>query len=86
MNNIQVGDSLKVVNNKPLKHNDIAPPLVVGDTVNVKQTYLCKCGQDHIDVGLVSQYKYVRCYKCAKELPNGDTIHWCHPTRFEIVK
>lgn len=70
------------MNNKPLTGNTIAPPLVEGTQYVIKEVYTCKCGQEHIDVGLASMYNYVSCYTCKLELPKGDKIHWCHPSRF----
>lgn len=86
METIKIGDKLLATNNKPLKGNDVAPSLIVGGEYPAKQIYVCKCGQDHIDVGLKSKYNWITCYKCREELPDGAKIHWCHPIRFEIVK
>lgn len=71
------------INIKPLEGNEIAPPLELGKDYSIVKTYECKCGQIHYDVGLTSKYNWVSCYKCKKEIPGGDIIHWCHPSRFE---
>lgn len=81
---IEIGNQLLAINTNPLVGNNVAPPLKLKELYTAKNVYICKCGQDHIDVGLVSRYSYVSCYKCKEELPDGDKIHWCHPTRFEI--
>lgn len=83
--NILEGDKLTVINNKPLHGNEVAPPLIEGNEYVARQIHICQCGQDHVDVGLKSKYNWITCYKCKKELPKGETIHWCHPTRFEKV-
>jgi hypothetical protein len=82
---IQQGAKLKALNNNPLQGNEVAPPLVVGKEYDAKEVYVCQCGQDHVDVGLASKYNWITCYKCKKELPRGEKIHWCHPTRFEVL-
>lgn len=74
---------LKCINNKPLEGNDIGPPLVLEQEYEVENVYQCSCGQDHYDVGLVSKYNWVSCYKCNEKIPKGDSIHWCHPNRFK---
>jgi hypothetical protein len=82
---MQIGDILTAKNIAPLEGNTIAPPLTLEEQYTAKKVYVCPCGQDHIDVGLKSEYNYIRCYSCKKEIPEGDSIHWCHPTRFAQV-
>lgn len=74
---------MKCVNILPLVGNDVAPPLKLNDDYKLVQIHRCKCGQEHYDVGLKSEYNWVSCYKCKKPLPQGNLIHWCHPDRFE---
>lgn len=76
--------NLTAINNKPLPGNDIAPNLIIGEKYAEVSRIICDCGQEHIDVGLQSVHNYIRCYNCKKELPKGDMIHWCHPSRFKI--
>lgn len=83
---IQAGQKLKVVKIDPLLGNKIAPSLVLGEEKEVKEVITCKCGSKHIDVGLISEVNYVTCFECKLELPRGDSIHWCHPSRFEELK
>ena len=71
------------INVLPLEGNDIAPLLTNNEVYEVKQQFLCSCGQHHFDVGLISQHNFIRCYKCEQKLPDGDKIHWCHPNRFK---
>lgn len=78
-------DKVKAINNNPLEGNDVAPPLSLTKEYVVKDVFVCSCGQHHIDVGLVSKYNWINCYKCAKPLPNGTEIHWCHPSRLELT-
>lgn len=66
----------------PLDGNEVAPPLVKGNSYQVLRKHVCECGQEHYDVGLVSEYNFIRCYKCEEHLPDGDKVHWCHPSRF----
>jgi hypothetical protein len=79
----ELGESLTCYNNLPLSGNEVAPPLKIGQTYPLKQIYTCKCGQEHYDVGLTSNYQWVTCYKCKQPIPKGDQIHWCWPLRFE---
>ena len=76
---------VKAINIEPLAGNDKAPPLELGKTYKVKQIILDSKGNEHYDVGLVSELNYVRSWETKEELPNGATIHWCHPSRFETV-
>lgn len=68
---------------EPLKGNTIGPPLLAGENYLIIDIYACRCGQQHIDVGLKSEYNYITCYTCQQMLPQGEKIHWCHPIRFE---
>lgn len=80
-----VGDTVRAINNKPLHGNDKAPDLAIGKEYPVKAIVLDKDGNQHLDVGLESEYNYIRSWETKEELPDGDTIHWCHPSRFEKV-
>lgn len=76
-------DNVLIADNvAPLDGNEVSPPLEKGVSYQIVQKYTCECGQEHYDVGLESQYNFIRCYKCEEHLPNGDKIHWCHPSRF----
>ena len=80
-----VGDTVRAINNKPLEGNDKAPDLAIGKEYPVKAIVLDKDGNQHLDVGLESEYNYIRSWETKEELPDGDSIHWCHPSRFEKV-
>lgn len=82
---IKKGDSLRVVNDKYLPGNDVKPDLKEGEIKTAEDVYYCKCGEEHIDVGLISEWNYISCYKCDEQLPLGDRIHWCHSSRFEVI-
>ncbi len=91
-NTAKVGDKLVAKVIEPLPYagtghdgKPIAPPLVLDQTYEVKGVTVCKCGQDHIDVGLKSKYNFISCYKCGHEIIGGDKIHFCHPSRFVKV-
>jgi hypothetical protein len=76
---------MKCINISPLEGNTIAPPLTLGGEYTIVKYYECKCGQLHYDVGLKSKYNWISCYNCKKEIPQGDLIHWTHPSRFVSV-
>jgi hypothetical protein len=77
-----VGDLVKAVNIDPLPENDVAPPLELDKNYEVKEIVLDRDGNQHLDVGLVSGYSYIRSYETKEDLPRGSKIHWCHPSRF----
>lgn len=82
---------LKCINKSPLKQvlsgdvNDYAPNLKVDEIYELVQTCKDSQGNEHYDVGLKSTLNFVRSIETGEELPNGDKIHWCHPSRFEVV-
>lgn len=78
------GCNVRCINILPLGDNKIAPPLVdqrVYKVLNILED----TDHDHIDVGLASKVEFVRCFETGNELWAGDRIHWCHPSRFELV-
>ena len=83
---MKLGDILTCYNAKLLPDNEVGPPLKEGNDYSLKDIHVCECGQAHYDVGLVSEYAYISCYKCKTQLPKGTTIHWCHPDRFNQPK
>ncbi len=82
---IQVGNALKVIKVGNLPGHNKAPQLTMGELKEAKEVLTCKCGSKHIDVGLKSKLEFVSCFECKQELPRGSEIHWCHPSRFEII-
>lgn len=74
---------MKCINVLPLVGNEVAPPLELNKEYEKVETYTCRCGQEHYNVGLKSNYNWISCYKCGIPIPKGDMIHWCHPSRFE---
>lgn len=82
--NAKVGDTIICKNDKKLAGNEVAPPLELEKEYPLKEIYTCQCGQEHFNVGLESNYNWVTCYKCGTQIPKGDLIHWCHPSRFTI--
>ena len=82
---LKKGDRVKAINVGLLKGNDVAPPLKLNEVYVVNDVITTAGDHDHIDVGLKSRYNYVRCHATTEEIPDGDTIHWCHPSRFERV-
>lgn len=77
----EVGDDVEIVNDQPLKGNSVSPPVTMGGKHKVKDITLDKEGNQHLDLGLESDYSYITSYETGEELPNGDTVHWCHPSR-----
>lgn len=84
MESSMLGKIVQCVNAKPLEGNTIAPPLIEGESYPVVGVVVCECGQNHFNVGLISKVNYVTCYKCRKALPEGNAIHWAHPSRFVL--
>jgi len=76
---------VKCINNKELPGNDYAPALEVGKEYTIKDIILDSAGNQHLDVGLVSHLNFVTSYETKEELPKGNKIHWCHPSRFELI-
>lgn len=84
---------VKCINNKPLKNRtskpvlpvneDKHPPLVLGEIYDVKNIHTDAGGFQHWDVGLTSTVDYITSFDTGELLPDGDKIHWCHPSRFE---
>ena len=73
---------LRAINITPMQGNSVAPPLKLEGKYELKESYICECGQSHFNVGLTSIYNFVSCYKCGEELPDSDSIHWAHSSRF----
>lgn len=86
---MQETDVVKVIKTDVLPGNKIAPPFKLSEHYTIKSTHVCKCGELHIDVGLVSEINFVTCHKCREQLPNGQpegsANHWAHSSRFELV-
>jgi hypothetical protein len=74
---------LRCINADPLEGNVYGPALVKGNLYEVKEIIIDSKGHLHYDVGLKSVLNYVRSYETKEELPRGNEIHWCHPSRFE---
>ncbi len=77
----KIGDMTTCVNIEPLEGNEIAPPLELKDYPVIGFTYDSQ-GNQHLDVGIISEYNFIRSFETKEELTNGDKIHWCHPSRF----
>ena len=81
----KIGDRVRVVKTHPLRGNDVAPTLKMGDEKEVLDICLDSKGYQHLDVGLKSSLNFVRSHETGEELERGKEIHWCHPSRFEFV-
>lgn len=77
-----VDQDVYVVKTEPLEGNDVAPDLVMGEKKTIYKIILDREGNQHLDVGLQSHYGYIRSFETKEELPEGNIIHWCHPSRF----
>lgn len=90
---MEVGTIIRCINAEPFPGNKVGPPLELGKQYPIKGVYeeIAKegpkgnCIFHHYDVGLVSEYNFITSQDTGVELPGGETIHWCHPSRFEIV-
>lgn len=80
-----VNQKVKVVKTDPMSGNKVCPPLNLGEEHSIKEIILDKEGNQHIDVGLFSEFNYITSFETKEELDRGDKIHWCHPSRFELV-
>lgn len=80
---IQINDTIKCENSKPLDGNDVAPKLTEGQHYKLIGIHTCQCGRQHYNVGLPLEVNWVKCYECKDELPDG--THWCHTSRFTKV-
>ena len=78
----EVGEKVQAINVEPLPGKGVAPKLELDRDYEIRQICLDKEGNQHLDVGLVSAYNFVKSYETGEELPNGDSVHWCHPSRF----
>jgi hypothetical protein len=79
------GDKVRVILTRPLGDNSCAPPLVMYQEHKVNKVIEDTKGNQHLDIGLVSKINYVTSFETKEELPDGDKIHWCHPSRFELI-
>ncbi len=66
----------------PLPGNKIAPPLEMGKRYEIVSIVLDSKGNQHLNVGIASEVAFVTSYETKEELPQGDVIWWCHPSRF----
>ena len=82
----KIGNTIKVINDKPLKGNENGPYIKLDSEHSILNIILDKKGNQHLDIGVKSPYSYITSYETGEELPNGDTIQWCHPSRFELIK
>lgn len=82
MKKFEIGDEITCKDAKPLIGNHICPPLVLGNSYKIKGIVVDKENNQHLDIGLVSKFNFIRSYQTGEKLPNGDMIHWCSALRF----
>lgn len=85
MTKFVTGDHIRVIKDDPMPGNDKGPDILKGQEYPVEEIYICKCGEEHVDIGELSDFNIISCYKCREELPGGDVTQWCHSSRFEKV-
>ncbi len=83
MDKFEINDPIECINDKPLEGKSVCPPLKFGFNYTVKGIVLDSQGNQHLDVGLESKYNYIESFETKEDLPNGNKIHWCHPSRFK---
>ena len=81
----EVDDEVEIINEEPLTGNTIAPPIKIGERYKIKNIVLDRLNNQHLDLGLVSKYIYITSWETREELPDGDTVHWVHPTRVKLI-
>ena len=85
MENFKVNDRLVCVDNSDRKGSGKQPKLVLNREYIAYGVMFCDvCGQQAIDVGLLSSAAFSRC-KCGKVSKQADNIHWCGSWRFRKV-
>lgn len=80
-----VGDVVKIENDAPLSGNYVAPPVIIGEEYTVQHTIRDSRGHQHLDLGLKSDYDSVSSWETGEKLPDGDKIHWVHPSRVKLI-
>lgn len=81
----EIDDIVKVINDAPLPGNAVAPPVVIGEEYKIKNIVLDTRDNQHLDLGLKSEYNYITSWETKEDLPDGDNVHWIHPSRVIIV-
>lgn len=76
---------LECINAQPLGNNENGPALKDGEVYTLHGICKDSKGNQHYDVGLESNLNYVSSFETGEELPDGDKIHWCHPSRFIVL-
>lgn len=81
----KVGDIVICKNIAPFPNTKIAPPLKDGQSYRVEKIIKDSKGNQHLHVGLDSEYEYVTSQETGEQLLDGDKTHWCHPSRFDLL-
>lgn len=82
MENFEEGMEVTCINAKLLPGNDNGPLLEEEKNYSIKKIILDSAGNQHLDVGLVSSLQFITSYETKEDLPDGNKVHWCHPSRF----
>lgn len=80
----KVGQTVKVINDAPLSGNTVAPPVIIGDEYEIIHIITDKKGNQHLDLGIESKYEFIKSWETDEELPDGNKIHWVHPSRVQL--
>lgn len=78
------GDVVICCNDQLLKGNTHKPKVILDEEYTIKEIIEDSAGNQHLDIGLPSRLNFVTSYETKEELPRGEKIHWCHPSRFVL--
>lgn len=82
----KVDDMVEIENHMPLPGFAVAPPLMKGEVKKVIGIFIDSAGNQHLDLGLKSEYDVIRSYETKETLPNCKVIHWVHPSRVKLFE
>ncbi len=87
MERFEIDQVVICINNKVLEGNDYGPSKL--GLILDKEYRILDITEDgefnqHLDIGLISDYNYIKSYETKENLPNGDIVQWCHPSRFKL--
>lgn len=72
---------VKIINIDILPGNDVAPPLELNKIYPLVSIIEDRKGNQHLNLGIESKYNYITSYETQEKLPDGDKIHYVHPSR-----
>ena len=81
----EVGQLVKAIMIDCLPGKEYAPNLKIGEEREIKDIVLDSAGNQHLDLGLKSNLNWIRSHETDEVLPRSTEVHWCHPSRVELV-